>query len=135
MSRDKKKQKVGDRALPTFSSNHDIPSQECKDFLIQFIVRFYEENTLRVLESNYVKYREEGLDKFKHDMYVWMMDHLMAPQWNEDYQKRGLLKFVDARVHDALWNAKNLLAKYGREHRADDDAFNEVVLKADLFVA
>ena len=38
-------------------------------------------------------------------------------------------------MHDLLWNAPNILAKYGREHRAGDDAFNDVLLKADLFVA
>ena len=38
-------------------------------------------------------------------------------------------------MHDSLWNAPNILAKYGREHRAGDDAFNDVLLKADLFVA
>ena len=82
-----------------------------------------------------MKYRDEGPEMFKHDMHVRMTEHLMAPQWNDDYQKRGRSKFVDARVHDSLWNAPNILAKYGREHRAGDDAFNDILLKADLFVA
>ena len=38
-------------------------------------------------------------------------------------------------MHDSLWNVSNILAKYGREHRVGDDAFNDVLLKADLFVA
>ena len=38
-------------------------------------------------------------------------------------------------MHDSLWNAPNILAKYRREHRASDNAFNDVVLKADIFVA
>ena len=50
-------------------------------------------------------------------------------------KKGGRSKFVDARVHNSLWNAPNILAKYRREHRAGDDAFNDVVLKADIFVA
>jgi hypothetical protein len=38
-------------------------------------------------------------------------------------------------VHDSLWNAKNVLAKYGKDHRASDDSsFQQVILKADLFV-
>ena len=72
---------------------------------------------------------------FKHDMLVRMTEHLMAPQWNADYQKMSRSKFVDAKVHDSLWNAPNILAKYRREHRAGDNAFNDMVLKADIFVA
>ena len=72
---------------------------------------------------------------FKHDMHIRMTEHLMASQWNANYQKRGRSKFVDARVHNLLWNAPNILTKYGREHRVGDDAFNDVVLKADIFVA
>ena len=87
------------------------------------------------MESIYVKYREDGSEMFKHNMHVRMIEHLMVPQWNADYQKRSRSKFVDARVHDLLWNAPNILAKYGREHHAGDDAFNDVVLKADIFVA
>ena len=135
MPKNKKKQNVPDRPLPPLYSVEDIPSQDCKNFLIELIVRCYEEINLHSLESTYVRYREEGPKMFKHDMHVRMTEHLMAPQWNDDYQKRGRSKFVDARVHDSLWNAPNILAKYGREHRAGDDAFNDVLLKADLFVA
>ena len=134
MPKDKKKQKIPDRALPLFYSAEDIPSQDCKDFLIELIVCYYEETNLRSLESTYVRYCEEGSEMFKHDMHVRMTEHLMAPQWNADYQKRGRSKFVDVRVHDSLWNAPNILANYGREHRAGDDAFNDVLLKTDLFV-
>ena len=135
MPKDKKKQKVLDRPLPPLYFAEDIPSQNCKDFLIELIVRYYEEINLCTLESMYVRYCEEGPEMFKHDMHVQMTEHLMAPQWNADYQKRGRSKFVDAKVHDSLWNAPNILAKYGREHRAGDDAFNNVLLKADIFVA
>ena len=79
MPKDKKKQKVPDRALPPLYSTEDIPSQNCKDFLIELIVRYYEEINLRSLESTYVRYREEGPEMFKHDMHVRMTEHLMAP--------------------------------------------------------
>ena len=118
MPKDKKKQKVPDRPLPPLYSAEDIPSQNYKDFLIELIVHYYEEINLRTLESMYVRYHEEGPEMFKHDMHIRMTEHLMAPQWNVDYQKRGRSKFVDARVHDSLWNAPNILAKYGREHCA-----------------
>ena len=106
MPKDKKKQKVPDHPLPPLYSAEDIPSQNCKDFLIELIVRYYEEINLRTLESMYVRYCEEGPEMFKHDMHIRMTEHLMAPQWNVDYQKRGRSKFVDARVHNSLWNAR-----------------------------
>ena len=79
MPKDKKKQKVSDRPLPPLYSAEDIPSQNCKDFLIELIVRYYEEINLCTLESMYVKYREEGPEMFKHDMHERMTEHLMAP--------------------------------------------------------
>ena len=79
MPMDKKKQKVLDRPLPLLYPAEDIPSQNCKDFLIELIVRYYEEINLRTLESMYVGYREEGPEMFKHDMHVQMTEHLMAP--------------------------------------------------------
>ena len=54
MPKDKKKQKVPDRPLPSLYSAENIPSQNCKDFLIELIVRYYEEINLRTLESMYV---------------------------------------------------------------------------------
>ena len=79
MLKDKKKQKVSDRPLPPLYSAEDIPSQNCKDFLIDVIVRYYEEINLCTLESMYVRYREEGPEMFKHDMHLRMTEHLMAP--------------------------------------------------------
>ena len=79
MLKDKKKQKVPDRPLSSLYSAEDIPSQNCKDFLIELIVRYYEEINLRTLESMYVRYREKGPEMFKHDMHVQMTEHLMAP--------------------------------------------------------
>ena len=66
MLKDKKKQKVLDRSLPPLYSVEDIPSQNCKEFLIELIVRYYEEINLRTLESMYIRYREEGPEMFKH---------------------------------------------------------------------
>ena len=102
MPKDKKKQKVSNRPLPPLYFTEDIPSQNYKDFLIELIVRYYEEINLCTLESMYFRYRGECLEMFKHDMHVRMTEHLMAPQWNADYQKRGRSKFVDARVHNSL---------------------------------
>ena len=135
MPRDKKKQKVSEEAWPKLHPIHDVPSETCKNFLIELIVKFYEQNSIRTLESKYVRYRDEGPDKFKMEMTQLMMDALHSPDWFPETDKKGYLKFLESRVHDALWNAKNLLAKYGRQHRADDEAFNDVLMKVDLFLA
>jgi len=63
-----------------------------------------------------------------------MLDALYVLQWHEETEKRGFQKFLDNRVHDALWNAKVVLEKYWKEHHANDEAFQETILKADLFV-
>jgi hypothetical protein len=41
---------------------------------------------------------------------------------------------LENKVHDALWNADVVLGKYGKQHRANDEAFEQVILKAQLFI-
>jgi hypothetical protein len=78
-------------------------------------VKFYEENTIMALESKFVRYGEESINKFKTDMTASMMQALSVPRWIAETEKRGFRKFLDQRVHDSLWNAKNVLAKYGKD--------------------
>ncbi len=61
------------------------------------------------------------------------MNALNVPDWWEETEKKGFNKCLDNKVHDALWNSKVILEKYGREYRPNDAGFEEVVLKADLF--
>jgi hypothetical protein len=131
MPKGKTKQKA---PSPKMHPTRDIPSDKCKDFLIDLIVKFYEDNTSRALESKYVRYDDEGPEKFKREMTQMMMDALHTPEWMAETDKVGYMKFLENRAHDALWNSRNLLAKYGRQHREGDPTFNDVVLKADLFV-
>ena len=135
MPKGKNKQKVAEPVQPKLHPTRDIPNDMCKNRVIELIVKFYEENSLRALESKYVRYRELGQEKFKTEMTELIMDALHCPEWYEVFHKRGFQQFLQSRVHDALWNSKNLLAKYAREHRAEDEEFQQVVLKADLFVA
>jgi hypothetical protein len=101
MPKDKKKQKVVDFG-PKLHPIRDMPCESCKNFLIELTVKFYEENTLRALESKYVGYRDGGPEKFRRDMWQHMMDALQAPIWSTETEKRGFLKFVHDRVHNAL---------------------------------
>ena len=109
------------------------PSNECKEFVIALIARFYERETTRSLESCYVRYAEEGITKFKMDMTQRVMDALHNEQWMEETHKSGFQKFLDNIVHDSLWNIKNVLTKYGKAHRAGDVAFADVIATADFF--
>jgi len=49
-------------------------------------------------------------------------------------EKMGFQKFLENKVYNALWNAKVVLEKYGKEHHANEEAFQETILKVDLFV-
>ena len=115
---------------------NDTPSEDCKKFLVQFMVRFYEENTIMALESKYVRYKEASVEKFQREMANDMLHALHNPRWIRETENRGFMKFLDQRVHDSLWNSKNVLTKYGKDHGLlDDDTFVEqVILKAELFV-
>jgi hypothetical protein len=57
-----------------------------------------------------------------------VMQALHVPLWMDEMMKSGYQKFMDNMVHDALWNAKNLLIRYGKEHRAGNLTFEEVIL-------
>jgi hypothetical protein len=44
------------------------PSKECRDFLVELILRFYEAESSMALEMKYVRYGEERISKFKMEM-------------------------------------------------------------------
>ena len=74
---------------------HDMPSEECKQFLVEFTVRFYEENSAMALESKFVRYGEESINKFKTDMEASMLQALYVRRWITETEKRGFRRFLD----------------------------------------
>jgi len=52
---------------PPFDT-HDMPSKDYKQFLVEFMVKFYEQNSTMTLESKFVCYGEESINKFKTDI-------------------------------------------------------------------
>ncbi|MBE3102861.1 MAG: hypothetical protein IMZ40_01335 [Bacilli bacterium] len=109
------------------------PSEECKKFMIECIIAFYESETTLSLDNKYIRYQEECVLKFKTDMKQMLLNALNVRDWWEETEKNGFNKCLDNKVHDALWNSKVILTKYGRQYRPNDAGFEEVVLKADLF--
>lgn len=128
-----KKSGKGKQVVQNTPSPKDMPSEECKNFVIECIVLFYESETTTSLDSKYVRYQEECVDKFRVDMKQRLLEALSVPQWFHETEKRGFSKFLDSKVHDALWNVKSLLQKYGKTHRALDEGFEEVIMRGDLF--
>ena len=116
-----KKAAKNKRAVPDIESAREMPSEACKAFLIKCIVAFYESETTVSLDNKYVRYQEECPEKFKGDMRQKMLDALHVPNWYHETDKKGFLKFLKNRMHDTLWNAKVILEKYGKQHRANDD--------------
>jgi hypothetical protein len=64
-----------------------------------------------------------------------MKQALNVPLWMDESMKSRYQKFMHHLVHDAFWNAKKILTKYGRKHQEGDVAFEEVILKADLLAS
>ena len=89
---------------------------ECKEFVVAVIVRFYERESTMSLESCYIRYAEEGITKFKMDMTQRVMDALHNDKWMEETQKNRYQKFFDNMVHNNIWNVKNILTKYRKAH-------------------
>ena len=129
-----KKAARGRQAVSNSDEDRDMPSDACKAFLIECIARFYEAESTMSLENKYLRYQEECPVKFKLDMTQRMLDALSVPRWYNQMEKRGFQQFLNNRVHDALWNAKSIVEKYGRQHRANDEAFEQVIVRVDLFV-
>lgn len=55
---------------------HEILSKACGNLLTEFLAKFYEANTLRSLETKYVRYDEGYPTKFKLEMRELMMEAL-----------------------------------------------------------
>src|SRR5665811_53036 len=64
-----------------------------------------------------------------------IMEALHNEQWMEETHKSGYQKFLEKVAHDSLWNIRNVLTKYGREHRPGDVAFANVIARADFFAS
>lgn len=61
--------------------DYDVtPLEDCKKFLVEFTARFYEDNTAMALESKYLRYKEESVEKFKRDMANNMLQALHVPR-------------------------------------------------------
>ncbi|KAG0571933.1 hypothetical protein KC19_VG055000 [Ceratodon purpureus] len=129
MPKNKKQKNVGEWA----NKFDDMLSLRCRDYIVAFIVEFYQENTLVSLNSRYVRYGEDGPRKFKSEMETKIRDRLMDPCWHSDTQKPGYDHFVSQRAHDALWNAKEVITKYAKAQRGGVQAFKDTIAKADCF--
>ena len=132
MLKPKKAAKVK-QVVPSIQWSRENPSESCKASLIKLIVAFYETETTVSLDTKYVRYEEDFIEKFKLDMKQRMLDALHVPEWYHETEKKNFLQFLDSKVHDALWNAKVILEKFGKEHRENDEAFEHVIMKADMF--
>jgi len=79
MSRAKKVAK-GKVVVPNIETTRENPSNACKKFLIELIIKFYESETTASLDSKYIRYQEEFSDKFKVEMCQKMLDALHVPE-------------------------------------------------------
>jgi hypothetical protein len=60
-----KKHKKGKEEQKFLDDDPNMLLEECKKFCQQFVVDFYQSNTLMALESKYVRYKEYSMEKFK----------------------------------------------------------------------
>jgi hypothetical protein len=56
------------------------PSKECWDFLVEFILKFYEAKSSMALDMKHIQYEEESISKFKAEMQQRMMEALHNPR-------------------------------------------------------
>ena len=124
----------GREFVASFESDKDYPSESCKSYMVQCIVAFFETETTMSLESKYVCYGEECVGKFKADMKDKMLEALNKSQWHHELETRDFQEWLNARTHDAMWNSAVMIKKFGMEHRENDEAFQQVVLRADMFI-
>ena len=116
------------------AQSSDKPSQALQNLWLKCIVDFYESETTMSLHSKYVRYGEDCVQKLKNEMWQRFMDVAAAPEWQEENYKSGFDQVLKNKVHDSLWNAKDILTRYGKHHREGDEAFEEVIRRAELFV-
>ncbi len=123
MPRSKKSATGKQHVVPGIKQAREISSDACKLFLIELVVKFYEKETNVSLDSKYLRYQEECLSIFQHDMTQKVLDALNVLEWTNEMEKKGFNKVLENKVHDALWNAKVVLQKYGKQQRPDDERY------------
>jgi hypothetical protein len=136
MPKEKKKQAAGpSNVVYTKKQNPmDVPGEDCKNFVNEVIVRYFESNDLRALESKFVRYQEAGIVNFKEEISDLISAELKEKGWVAETEMRGYVRWHDDRVHDALHNAGPLVAKYAKLYRDGDESFIDVVNRAECFM-
>lgn len=124
----------GKGKLDSIEASRNNPSDSCKDFVIKCIVAFYEAETTLSLESKYIRYGEECIEKFKQDMNDRLLQALHVPQWHAEMDKPNFTHWLNQRVHDGLWNGKAIMEKFGKANRPHDEAFEDVIVRVDMFM-
>jgi hypothetical protein len=76
MPKMKKQEKLKQKQEASNSMATEQPSKECRDFLVELFLKFYEVERNMALEINYVRYGEESISKFKMEMQHKMMEAL-----------------------------------------------------------
>jgi hypothetical protein len=134
MSKTKKQDKLKKKQQARSSMALEQPSKECREFVVDLILRFYEAESSMALEMKYIRYREESISKFKMEMKQRMMDALHNSRWMDETFKNRYMKFLENMVHDSIWNAKNILSSYWKKHRVGEEGLKDVIVRIDLFI-
>ena len=87
------------------------------------------------LESKFVRYKEQSVEKFQEDTTKDMLQALRDGIWYREMEKRDFSMWLGWRVKDSLWNIEGVLTKYGKDHGLlqDNTYIEEVMKKADTF--
>jgi hypothetical protein len=102
MPKGKKQEKMKHKKEPNIDIACDTPSKNCKEFLVEFIARFYESQLSMALDSKYIRYGKKSISKFQLEMRENMMQALHVLGWIHEFKKHRYQKFFNNRVQDAL---------------------------------
>jgi hypothetical protein len=131
MPKTKKQEKFKQNHEESNSISTEQPSKECRDFLVELILKFYEAESNMALEMKYIQYGEESISNFKMEMQQRMMETLHNPWWMDETHISGYMKFLESLAHNSIWNAKIIINSHWKKHRAGQESLKDLITKVD----
>jgi uncharacterized iron-regulated protein len=102
MQKGKKQEKLKQKKEAATNRAPDKPSSKRRDFLVDFLARFYKAKSSMALERKYIRHGKESISKLQMEMRQRMMDALHNPIWMDETLKSGYQSFMDKMVHDSI---------------------------------
>ena len=111
-----KRKQQGQRYAGNKADDPNKPSRECRDEVLRAIYRFFVEHPMSFFSLCYLQHTVEvGKAAFTRDVRELIDRVIGTDKWRNERMKSGYVRWVEDRIHDAMWNPTGLAERFAKE--------------------